>query len=831
MKRNYAKRITAGILSAVLAVGMTGCGKTAASDGSSTNESTPAGSRDGYVYQAEWLSQSSPDNSGDGYSSTDLRNISVIDDVLYYVRYNYTDNGYTQDFCRVNLKDSPAKEETLLSLAETNYDNGVVTDEVTVGDATEEGSTGTDATTGDTTEEGSTDTGAADTGVSAGTEGYEMLDGVNTVVAVDADTLVEVATRTPNIEQNWDDPNFDYDKYYKEVQDNTQMILKKLSMDGTVTAEEDVTELFKGQYLSYSIADGEGNVYLSDNSSIWVFDKDLTLTDTISLAGNGNNDGVNAMGVTKDGRIAILQYGTNDLELRVYDKEKKSFGDACEGLPSNMWNSGISFTEDGSVLLNNSEGAYLYDMESRTATQIVKWMDCDLTPDYVRNIYAMSDGNFVVFYEDWNTNESDIIVLKKVAAADVVQKQVVTVGVLYSSQKLQADIVEFNKNSDKYRVELKDYTSNIEYTSEDDYQKNYQNAVTQMNNDIVSGKLDMFAADSVDIENLISKGAVEDLNSYLEASTQIKKSDLMENIINAIEESGVLYCVPTSFSINTLVGRTEDVGEKSGWTMADVKALCDKYPDASLFANATRGTVLNALLSYDFDSYVDWENGVCHFDQEEFKQLLEMVAKYPSDDEFDWEKDYVAEPKAFRNHTALLGTMYISEVTDYQVEEKLFDAPITAIGYPTDGSRSGVAASISGGVCINTASKNKDACWEFIEYTLVNNKIDSIFMNGFPVRKADFDALIEKKLAEKDSSYGYSWDDVEITVEGTTQEDVDKLKDLISRVDGISVNQQDSNLMNIITEEAEAYFKGQKSLDDVTSIIQSRATIYVNENK
>lgn len=837
MKRNYAKRrITAGILSAVLAVGMAGCGKTAASDGSSTaNESAPAGSKDGYVYQAEWLSQSSPDNSGDGYSSTDLRNISVIDDVLYYVRYAYTDNGYRQDFCRVDLKDSSAKEEILLPLAETKYDNSVDTDEVEAGDATGEGTSDTGAAAGDTTEEGSTDTGAADdaadTGAADGTEGYEMLDGVSTVVAIDADTLVEVATRTPNIEQNWDDPNFDYDKYYKEVQDNTQMILKKLSTDGTEIATADVTELFKGQYLSYSMADGEGNVYLSDNNNIWVFDKDLALTDTIPLASDGNFDGMNAMGVTKDGRIAILQYGTNDIELRVYDKEKKSFGDAYAGMPSNMWNSGLSFTEDGSVLLNNSDGAYLYDMESQTATQLVKWMDCDLTPDYVRNIYAMSDGNFVVLYEDWNTNEQDVIVLKKVAAADVVQKQVVTVGVLYSSQKLQSDIVAFNKSNDKYRVELKDYTSDIEYTTEDDYQKNYQNAVTQMNNDIVSGTLDMFAADSVDIENLISKGAVEDLNSYLEASTQLKKSDLMENIVNAIEASGVLYCVPTSFSINTLVGRTEDVGEKSGWTMADVKALCDKYPDASLFANATRSTVLNALLSYDFDSYVDWENGVCHFDQDEFKQLLEMVAKYPSDADFDWDNDYVAEPKAFRNHTALLATMYISEVTDYQVEEKLFDAPITAIGYPTNGTKSGVAASISGGVCINTASKNKDACWEFIEYSVMNTNINSIFMYGFPTRKADFDALIEKKLAEKDSSYGYSWDDVEITVEGTTQEDVDKLKDLISRIDGISVNQQDSNLMNIITEEAEAYFTGQKSLDDVTSIIQSRATIYVNENK
>lgn len=74
---------------------------------------------------------------------------------------------------------------------------------------------------------------------------------------------------------------------------------------------------------------------------------------------------------------------------------------------------------------------------------------------------------------------------------------------------------------------------------------------------------------------------------------------------------------------------------------------------------------------------------------------------------------------------------------------------ITAIGYPTDGSRSGVAASISGGVCINTASKNKDACWEFIEYTLVNNKIDSIFMYGFPVRKTDFDATIERSWQKR----------------------------------------------------------------------------------
>jgi hypothetical protein len=35
---------------------------------------------------------------------------------------------------------------------------------------------------------------------------------------------------------------------------------------------------------------------------------------------------------------------------------------------------------------------------------------------------------------------------------------------------------------------------------------------------------------------------------------------------------------------------------------------------------------------------------------------------------------------------------------------------------------------------------------------------------------------------------------------------------------------------SIISEEAEAYFKGQKTVDEVADIIQSRVKIYVSEN-
>ena len=41
----------------------------------------------------------------------------------------------------------------------------------------------------------------------------------------------------------------------------------------------------------------------------------------------------------------------------------------------------------------------------------------------------------------------------------------------------------------------------------------------------------------------------------------------------------------------------------------------------------------------------------------------------------------------------------------------------------------------------------------------------------------------------------------------------------------------DEALFDIIQEEAAAYFTGQKSAQDVASIIQSRAQLYVNENR
>ena len=62
-----------------------------------------------------------------------------------------------------------------------------------------------------------------------------------------------------------------------------------------------------------------------------------------------------------------------------------------------------------------------------------------------------------------------------------------------------------------------------------------------------------------------------------------------------------------------------------------------------------------------------------------------------------------------------------------------------------------------------------------------------------------------------------------------TKEEVARLKEDISSVS--HVYSYNENLIQIIQEEVAAFFSGQKTAEEVAGIVQSRAQIYVNENR
>ena len=87
-----------------------------------------------------------------------------------------------------------------------------------------------------------------------------------------------------------------------------------------------------------------------------------------------------------------------------------------------------------------------------------------------------------------------------------------------------------------------------------------------------------------------------------------------------------------------------------------------------------------------------------------------------------------------------------------------------------------------------------------------------------------------ESVLPEDGTSSISYGDWEYSYHIPTQEEVATLKELISVAEPSSATGNDE-ITNIITEEAEAFFKGQKSVADVAKIIQGRVQVYVNENR
>lgn len=73
-----------------------------------------------------------------------------------------------------------------------------------------------------------------------------------------------------------------------------------------------------------------------------------------------------------------------------------------------------------------------------------------------------------------------------------------------------------------------------------------------------------------------------------------------------------------------------------------------------------------------------------------------------------------------------------------------------------------------------------------------------------------------------------SWGDWSYEYRACTEEEAATVRQLIDIA--IPLPSGDSEILSIINEEAEPYYKGQKSLDDVVDTIQRRISMYVGEN-
>lgn len=618
--------------------------------------------------------------------------------------------------------------------------------------------------------------------------------------------------------------------------------LEKYDKDGNTVYNTDFTDLLaadeENSYVQDVVVDGQGRAYLTSSTVVYLFDEEGNSKGSVSTDGTW----INSVVCGGDGKVVMAYYdwSASDSGYTVceIDFDKRQLGTKYT-LPGNGGGN-LAAGQTTELLVNDNNTLYSFNKKDGVYEQILNWLDCDINGSYVDAVYELEDGRFMAIIRPWDTGETEIAYLTKTPASEIVQKVEITIGTMYASQELQAAVVNFNKSNEKYRVKVKQYY-------DPDGNMDYSDAIARMNNEITSGAdcPDIIELDSseIDTQMLVSKGILEDLAPYLEKSSVLSRDTFIESVLNGYTYDGKLISIPRTFSIATVAAKTSVVGECDRWTVEDVMKLAQQYPDAELFEYTGRSEMMNLLLTFNQDQFIDWESGTCDFNSDSFKQMLEFVAGFPA--EYNWDEEKDSTPTRLANGSLLLYTDYVTDINDIQVAEAMFGEPVSYVGYPVIGDGAGCLLSASGCFGLTSKSANKDGAWEFIE-SYLNNKSD-MFSYGLPTNKKQLEEQIaEKKKAEyaKDENGeilldengepivlgmgGFGYDDWNYTYHPVTEEEVATLMKLIDIAR--PVPSQNTEIMGIISEEAEAFYNGQKSVDDVAAQIQSRASMYVGEN-
>ncbi len=540
---------------------------------------------------------------------------------------------------------------------------------------------------------------------------------------------------------------------------------------------------------------------------------------------------------SKDGSVYATSYNEDwtKMFLAAFNVETGELGEKKE-LPSGMMNYNFYGGTTTDIVLSNNMGIYTYNIGDAEPTKIMDFINSDLSTYGMNNITFIDDKSFVANYHDSVDYVSRVAVFTYVDPATIADRAVITLGCQYIAGDVRKRVIEFNKTNTKYRVTVKSYGEDADW----------EQAITNMNNDIISGKMpDIVIVDNnQDLSSWANKGLLADINALIAADSELSGKEFLKNIWDAYAIDGTLYSLVPDFSVQTFAAKKSLVGNRTGWTMSEFQQFM-KSMDSEMqpFGNdMLRESFMYSVMNYCGSDFVDVNSGTCNFMSDEFVAMLEYAKTfpetYPDDywDNYDWE----SYESMYREDKALMMNLYISRIQDlvYTLHGQMGEE-VAFIGFPGINGNSSIIMPGSNTYAISAKSANIEGAWEFLRYYLTDEYQNSEEMYALPVLKSAFVEKAKKAMerpywidengekVEYDNYYYINGE--EIILEQFSQAEVDAVCNFIYTLNKRSYYNQD--IINIVNEEAALFFNGQKSARDVAAVIQSRVQLYVDENQ
>lgn len=404
---------------------------------------------------------------------------------------------------------------------------------------------------------------------------------------------------------------------------------------------------------------------------------------------------------------------------------------------------------------------------------------------------------------------------------------IVTISNLAANSDYEYDVVAkgvtlFNQSNPDYYIEILEKENGQEVS---DYAQRERLALsTNAGPDIFSNNTDyMFASDA---EN----GIMEDLMPYIERD--LNPDDFLECSLYAYAKDGKVFALEPSFVISTMIGDEAIFGERTGWNMEDAQQIMEANPQIALYMDCygNEGEFLRSFLFQGDAVYTDYDalREAVYFDKAYHGSLPEDVMAIPGEN-------------------VMVEQANIYDPLDLVDLEALYEKKIVPIGYVNENKQGNYHEGKA--LSINASSKQKEGAWEFLKFLLSEEFQRECVTIEISPRKDIFEERLE--YYSKPISYNLFLEEIgeEVTVtenhslnrasnakhtvvevECASKEQIDKFRLMVesSRTNCFS---KDYKVVDLIREEVDFYFSGERTLDDVMSNIQKRLELYYAEKQ
>lgn len=400
---------------------------------------------------------------------------------------------------------------------------------------------------------------------------------------------------------------------------------------------------------------------------------------------------------------------------------------------------------------------------------------------------------------------------------------VLKMAVFNQSFLLPILVNRYNESTAGSKIELVDYS--VFNTASSPNQ-----GITRLHMDIVSGKgPDLIELSAFYPNFYASKGVLADLKPFFEKDPEMKMEDLSPALVALSECDGGLYELAPCFELYTLGGDRSIVGETDEWCLERFYELAEQHGLKKLFGGMmTRERFLESYLMFDH-SLVDYEQGRCDFEQEDFIKMLELSAPLLAEKEIQGSRNIWGELYTGETCLALM-SLSDDSVGTVAYLDTIFSDDVQFVGFPTkEGSGTLISPSYRFAICEGSA--NKEEAWDFFQFVLSETvQSDKSLMPGIPAvitcMEARLKSLVARNQDGKLITY-YQKVDVIIPPRPADEKTLEKIRNLVKIEDGFA--QLDGSVVQVVEQEAEKYYAGILSSQEAAANIQSKVSIYLSE--